>query len=100
MPIGFIGVALKDTPSIVTPSGVKGLKFLDEAGTINKYVKILKRMGVKTIIVIIHDGGYQTGLYNESKDMSGPILDVVNATDHEVDAFITGHTHVGLQRHY
>jgi 5'-nucleotidase len=95
VPIGFIGVALKDTPSIVTPSGVKGLKFLDEAGTINKYVKILKRMGVKTIIVIIHDGGYQTGLYNESRNMSGPILDVVNATDDEVDAFITGHTHVG-----
>ncbi len=93
VPIGFIGVALKDTPSIVTPSGVKGLKFLDEAGTINKYVKKLKHMGVKTIVVIIHDGGYQTGLYNESRNMSGPILDVVNATDPEVDAFITGHTH-------
>jgi 5'-nucleotidase len=95
VPLGFIGVALKDTPSIVTASGVKGLKFLDEAGTINKYVKILKKMGVKAIVVIIHDGGYQTGLYNESKSMSGAILDVVNATDPEVDAFITGHTHVG-----
>ncbi len=95
VPIGFIGISLKDTPSIVTPSGVKGLKFLDEAATINKYVKKLKRMGVETIVVIIHDGGYQTGLYNESQNMSGPILDVVNATDDEVDAFITGHTHVG-----
>ncbi len=93
IPIGFIGVALKDTPSIVTPSKVKGLKFLDEAETINKYAKKLKRMGVKTIVVIIHDGGYQEGLYNESLNMSGPILDVVNATDPEVDAFITGHTH-------
>ena len=93
VPIGFIGVALKDTPSILTPSKVKGLKFLDEAETINKYAKKLKHMGVKTIVVIIHDGGYQEGLYNESLNMSGPILDVVNATDPEVDAFITGHTH-------
>ena len=93
VPIGFIGVALKDTPSIVTPSGVKGLKFLDEAVTINEYVRKLKGMGVETIVVIIHDGGYQTGLYNESKNMSGPILDVVNATDDEVDVFINGHTH-------
>lgn len=93
VPIGFIGVALKDTPSIVTPSGVKGIKFLDEAGTINKYVKKLKSMGVKAIVVIIHDGGYQKGLYNESRDMSGPILDVINATDGEADAFVTGHTH-------
>ena len=93
VPIGFIGVALKDTPSIVTPSRVKGLKFLDEAETINKYAKELKHMGVKTIVVIIHDGGYQEGLYNESLNMSGPIVDVVNATDPEVDVFVTGHTH-------
>jgi 5'-nucleotidase len=77
----------------VTPSKVKGLKFLDEAETINKYAKELKHMGVRTIVVIIHDGGYQEGLYNESLNLSGPILDVVNATDPEVDAFITGHTH-------
>ena len=50
-------------------------------------------MGVKAIVVIIHDGGYQKGLYNESRNMSGPILDVINATDSEVDAFVTGHTH-------
>lgn len=93
VPIGFIGIALKDTPSIVTASGVKGLKFLDEASTINEYVKKLKEMRVKTIIVIIHDGGTQKGLCNESKEMSGSILDVVNATDPEVDVFITGHTH-------
>ncbi len=93
VPIGFIGVALKDTPSIVTPSGVKGLKFLNEADTINEYVRKLKGMGVRTIVVLIHDGGYQKGLYNESQDMNGPILDVVKATDGEVDVFITGHTH-------
>ena len=93
VPIGFIGVALKDTPSIVVPSGVKGLKFLDEAGTINEYVGKLKNMGVKTIVVIIHDGGDQKGLYNESLGMSGSILDVVKATDDEVDVFVTGHTH-------
>ncbi len=93
VPIGFIGIALKDTPSIVVPSGVEGLKFLDEAETINRYVGKLKSMGVKTIVVIIHDGGFQQGLYNESLNMTGPIVDVVEATDDEVDVFITGHTH-------
>lgn len=93
VPIGFIGVALKDTPYIVTPSKVKGLRFLDEAETINEQVGKLKNMGVKTIVVIIHDGGSQEGLYNESLNMSGPIVDVINATDDEVDVFITGHTH-------
>ncbi|MDW5550848.1 bifunctional metallophosphatase/5'-nucleotidase [Methanosarcina sp.] len=93
IPIGFIGVALKDTPYIVTASKVKGLRFLDEVETINEQVRKLKSMGVKTIVVIIHDGGSQKGLYNESLNMSSPILNVINATDDEVDVFITGHTH-------
>jgi len=93
VPIGFIGVALKDSPSIVTASSVKGLRFLDEAETINDCVGKLKSMGVETIVVIIHDGGSQKGLYNESLNMTGSIVDVVKATDDEVDVFITGHTH-------
>ena len=93
VPIGFIGISLKDTPSKVTPSGVEGLRFLDEAETINEQVEKLKDKGVETIVVIIHDGGSQEGLYNESLNMSGPIVDVIKATDDEVDVFVTGHTH-------
>ena len=33
--VGFIGVVLKDTPSVVTPGGVAGLTFGDEADAIN-----------------------------------------------------------------
>src|SRR5829696_298578 len=33
VPIGFIGAVLRETPSIVTPSGVAGVRFLDEAET-------------------------------------------------------------------
>lgn len=93
VPIGFIGVGLKDTPTNTLSSMVKGLKFLDEAETINKCVTELQGMGVKTIVVLIHNGGLQKGLYNEIQNKSGPILDVVNKTDHAVDVFITSHTH-------
>ena len=93
VPIGFIGVAMEDTPNVVLPSAVKGLKFLNESETINKYVRELQEKGVKTIVVLIHNGGYQKGLYNEIQNKSGPIFDVVNNIDHAVDVFITGHTH-------
>jgi 2',3'-cyclic-nucleotide 2'-phosphodiesterase (5'-nucleotidase family) len=55
--IGFIGMTLKDTPSIVTASGVKGLEFTDEVKTANALVPVLKRKGVNAIIVLIHQGG-------------------------------------------
>lgn len=72
---------------------MKVLKFLNESETINKYVRKLQGMGVKIIVVLIHDGGYQDGLYNKSLNMSGSILDVVKHTDRAVDVFITVHTH-------
>lgn len=36
--VAFIGMTLKDTPSIVTPAGVAGLEFREEAGTVNALI--------------------------------------------------------------
>jgi len=93
IPVAFIGVSLKDTPAITLSSGVRGLKFLDEADSINAIVRELKQKGVRAIMVLIHNGGYQNGLPSEGIGLSGSILDTVNRTDDEVDVFITGHTH-------
>lgn len=41
----------------------------------------------------MHEGGLNTGNYNGCEGISGAIVDIVKNTDHEVDLFITGHTH-------
>jgi 5'-nucleotidase len=91
--IAFIGMTLEGTPLIVTPSGISDLNFLDEADTVNALVPQLKAKGVETIVVVVHEGGFPTGSYNECPGISGAIVDIVNRTDDEVDLFITGHTH-------
>lgn len=91
--IAFIGMTLQGTPAIVSPSGVAGLQFLDEADTVNALIPELKAKGIETIVVLIHEGGMPIGGYNECPDISGSIVDIVNRTDDEVDLFITGHTH-------
>lgn len=93
VPVAFIGVSLKNTPAVVVPSGVEGLKFTDEAEAINKYVEVLKEEGVETIVVLIHNGGLSAGLPDEGMKPCEPIEDIVNRTDDEVDLFITGHSH-------
>src|SRR5690349_6637182 len=40
--IGFIGMTLKETPTIVTKSGIEGLTFDDEARTANALVPVLR----------------------------------------------------------
>jgi len=93
--IAFIGMTLEGTPTIVTPSGVAGLSFLDEADTVNALVPELKAKGVETIVVLIHEGGAQVAPapYNGCVGISGAIVDIVNRFDPEVDVVISGHTH-------
>jgi 5'-nucleotidase len=93
VPVAFIGLTLKGTPKIVSPSGVVGLEFRDEAATINALVPELKQRGVEAIVVLIHEGGFPAGGYNECAGISGPIVDIVSKLDKAVDLVISGHTH-------
>jgi 5'-nucleotidase len=96
IPLAFIGVVLKETPTIVTPTGVAGLRFLDEADTVNSYVPELRRRGVRAIVVLIHQGGSQksyTGTTDPAGLVTGAIVDIVKRLDDEVDLVVSGHTH-------
>lgn len=93
VPVGFIGLTLKATPRIVAPAGVAGLVFKDEAETVNALVPELKRQGVATVVVLIHEGGEPTGGHDECPGISGPIVDIVNKLDLAVGVVVSGHTH-------
>jgi 5'-nucleotidase len=93
IPVGFIGMTLEGTPDVTTASGVAGLDFLDEADTANFYARVLRLLGVKAIVVLLHEGGTQTGGIDDCTGISGPIADIVQRTTDDVDLFITGHTH-------
>ena len=96
--IAFIGMTLEGTPLIVTPSGISDLNFLDEADTVNALIPELKAKGIETVVVLIHEGGVQSTSTastnpNACVGISGPIVDIVNRFDDEVDVVISGHTH-------
>jgi 5'-nucleotidase len=93
IPVAFIGLTLKGTPNIVAPVGIAGLEFRDEAETVNALVPELKARGIEAIVVLIHEGGYPTGGYNECPGISGAIVDIVRKFDKAVDVVISGHTH-------
>jgi 5'-nucleotidase len=93
IPVAFIGLTLKGTPNIVSPVSVAGLEFRDEADTVNALVPELKVQGVEAIVVLIHEGGFPAGDYNECPGISGPIVDIVKKFDRAVDVVVSGHTH-------
>jgi 5'-nucleotidase len=94
--VAFIGMTLEGTPTIVTPSGVAGLDFQDEADTANALVRRI-RDRVDIIVVLIHEGGAPSQPFPydgcAADGISGAIVDIVERTSNAVDLFITGHTH-------
>lgn len=93
IPVAFIGLTLKETAGIVSPAGIAGLEFRDEADTVNALVPQLKARGVEAIVVLIHQGGEPAGDYNECPAITGPIVDIVRKFDRAVDVVVSGHTH-------
>ncbi len=55
--VGFIGAVLKDVPSVSLPSHVAHLEFRDEAEAVNHYTAVLHAQGVRTIVLLLHQGG-------------------------------------------
>lgn len=96
--VAVIGMTLKETPTIVTPSGVAGLEFRDEADTVNALVPRLRRQGIESIVVLVHQGGFQSGSLQDINGCDGnlagsAIASIVSRLDDAVDAVISGHTH-------
>jgi len=93
--IGFIGETLKGTEHLVTPSGVRGVTFKDEADTANALVPQLKAQGADAIVLLIHQGGktptFTAG--NTCDGLYGDILPILPKLDPAVTTIVSGHTH-------
>ncbi|WP_427913163.1 bifunctional metallophosphatase/5'-nucleotidase [Ramlibacter sp. MMS24-I3-19] len=93
--VGFIGMTLRETPVLVSPSGVAGLTFADEASTANALVPTLKAQGADVIVVLIHQGGATTGGYDDKScpGLTGDIVPILAKLDPAIDVVVSGHTH-------
>jgi 5'-nucleotidase len=95
--IALIGVVTETTPDIVDAAGIADVRVIDEAEAVNKYVPQLVRQGIRAIGVLIHEGGQQNGAAganpNGCNDLTGPIVDINNRIDDQVDLIVSAHTH-------
>jgi 5'-nucleotidase len=95
--VGFIGEVLESTPTIVTPSGVAGLTFQDEADAANRAVAALADKGVKVPVLVVHEGGFQSGaaaLNGCAGNLAGsPIAEIASRLDPAIKVIVSAHTH-------
>lgn len=102
--VGIIGAVTRSTPSIVVPSGVAGLRFIDEAEAVNRAARHLRAQGVKAIVAVFHEGGelgtpQQRGDWNDTRcpDAHGPIFEIAKRLSPDVGVIFSAHTHQGYR---
>ncbi len=98
VPIGFIGITLDITPELVVPGIVDNLMFNNQAQIVAELVDEITQQGVKSIVVIVHDGSYDEYYEGETRQDSGIILDsrfgrFLQQLPDEVDVIVSGHSH-------
>ena len=96
--IGFIGITLDTTPSVVIPGIVDNLVFMNQAEIVNRYSKVLQAKGVEAIVVLVHDGSgdeYYIGdtSMKSNIDMQSRFGRFVFELSDAVDVLVSGHSH-------
>ena len=104
IPVGIIGAVTKTTPHIVMPSGIAGLKFIDEAEAVNRSARELRARGVKAIVAVFHEGGElgSSGQRADWNDTScpgahGPIFEIASRLSRDIGVIFSAHTHQGYR---
>ena len=101
IPVAFVGVVTKTTPSIVSAAGISDVVFRDEAETVNALIPELKRQGIEAIVVVMHEGANSsttplnsnTCLDSRGAPLTGNAMTIASRLDSSVDVILNGHTH-------
>src|SRR6266542_1938190 len=99
VPVAFVGMTLKGTPTIVNPAGITTVDFRDEVETANMYARILTFFHIRSLVLVIHEGGIQLvpppALPDPSScaNFAGAITPIVAGLRPEYGLVISAHTH-------
>lgn len=93
--LGFIGMTLTETATLVSPAGTAGYRFADEAETANALVSQLRAEGADAAVLLIHQGGWVDPAFNASAcpGLSGDIIPILDRLDPFISLVVSGHTH-------
>jgi 5'-nucleotidase len=97
--VAVVGAVTQETPALVSPDGITGLRFTDPVEAVNTEVERLERLtdAPDVIVASYHEGaqnGTTAGGTLESElAKGGAFADIVTKTDPDVDAIFNGHTH-------
>ncbi len=96
--VAFVGAVTRDTPKMIVPRSITGLRFADEAETLNALVPELRAAGAQVLVAIMHEGAMNDGAANDPSYacpglQQGRGVEIARQLDPAYAMVISGHTH-------
>lgn len=96
--VAFVGAITRDTPSVIVPKAITGLRFGDEAEALNALLPQLRAEGAQVMVAVMHEGAIYNGAANDPSyacpGLSGRGVDIAKRLDPAYALIISGHTHI------
>ncbi|MEU5714524.1 metallophosphoesterase [Streptomyces sp. NPDC020403] len=96
VPVGFIGTPLQGVPETLEPGVTAGLRFGNEVEAADRYADLLDRMGIKTIVLLLHQGDVNTtpnGPDTCDVAAGGAGRAIAEGVTSKIDVIFSAHTH-------
>ncbi len=91
--VGFIGAVTEHLDELVSPAGIEGVEVEDIVTATNREADALKAAGVDVVVLLVHEGAATTS-YDSATDPTTDFGKIVDGVDEDVDAIVSGHTHL------
>ena len=90
--VGFVGAVTEDLPTLVSPDGIADIQVDGIVESVNAEAAALVAVGADLVVMLVHEGAPSTSC--ETMDDSGRWADIINTVSPDVDAIVSGHTHL------
>lgn len=92
--VGFVGAVTEHLPELVAPAGISGLQVTDVVAAVNAEAAALTAAGADAVVLLVHEGAPSTDCSTMAADPASDFGSVVTGVSGDVDAIISGHTHL------
>ncbi|QIG40832.1 bifunctional metallophosphatase/5'-nucleotidase [Microbacterium sp. 4R-513] len=90
--VGFVGAVTEELPSLVSPGGIADIDVKGIVSSVNTEAADLVANGADLVVMLVHEGAPSTDC--ATMDDSGKWADIINGISPDVDAIVSGHTHL------
>ena len=80
-------------PSWSSPAGIAEIEVTDIVDAVNAEADELKAHGADIVVLLVHEGAATTAL-SSATDPASDFGKIVNGVNDDIDAIISGHTHL------